>query len=344
MTHSIKPDFFLNLAAAGARMPIGTDLVLSEKSDPGAIKRDGLKLGQVTAESAHRWRTPLALPLMDLTVEKEWLLGGLGVPASEIATWHFEGAVPEALPEAPLTTRLKANCEAIGYIASNTDLLPCGMSIGPFSLMTKLVADPISPVFMAGMDERDEDVERVEKTLELATRVILRTIEAQLDAGAQAIVLCEPAANNVYFSPNQMDEGADTFDRYVIVHNKRIQELMKSRGAALIFHDCGELQDEMVQKIVTLKPAMLSLGSSRQLWEDARLVPNDIVMYGNLPSKKFYSDDVIPVSEVEAMGRELLTKMQATGHPFILGSECDVLNVPGSEKTIRDKVSAFLDL
>jgi len=89
---------------------------------------------------------------------------------------------------------------------------------------------------------------------------------------------------------------------------------------------------------------MLSLGSSRQLWEDAKLLPDSIVLFGNLPSKKFYSDEVMPVREVEAMGRDLLSKMKATGHPFILGSECDVLNVPGSEKTIRDKVAAFMKL
>jgi len=325
-------------------MPIGTDLVLSEKSDPHAIKYDGLRLGRVMEEAARRWGSPLALPLMDLTVEKEWLVGALGVPQAEIATWHFDGAVPELLPDAAPTPRLKANNEAIGYIASNTDLLPCGMSIGPFSLMAKMLADPISPVFLAGTDERDEDVERLEKTLELGTRVILHTIEMQLDAGAQAIVLCEPAANAVYFSPNQLADGADTFDRYVMALNGRIRELLRSRGAALIFHDCGELTEEMVRKFAELEPAMLSLGSSRLLWEDARLLPDNIVLFGNLPTKKFYSDEVMPVREVEALGRDLLTKMQATGHPFILGSECDVLNVPGSESTIREKVTAFLNL
>lgn len=337
-------NFFLDLAKRGARMPIGTDLVLSEKSDPGAIKRDGLRLGEVMEEAAHRWETPLALPLMDLTVEKEWLVGALGVDAAQIPTWHFDGPVSEALPEAPQTSRLQSNCEAIGYIASETDLFPCGMSIGPFSLMTKLLADPISPIFLAGTGDMDEDVEQLEKTLELATRVVLHTIEAQLDAGAQAIVLCEPAANGVYFSPNQLADGADTFDRYVIALNQRIRELLRSRDAGLIFHDCGELTEEMVRKFVTLEPAMLSLGSSRLLWEDAKLVPDNIVLFGNLPSKKFYSDEVMPVREVEALGRDLLAKMTATGHPFILGSECDVLNVPGSEKTIREKVTAFLKL
>jgi hypothetical protein len=30
------------------------------------------------------------------------------------------------------------------------------------------------------------------------------------------------------------------------------------------------------------------------------------------------------------------------GHPFILGSECDVLSVQGCEQTIKEKVQAFV--
>jgi len=34
--------------------------------------------------------------------------------------------------------------------------------------------------------------------------------------------------------------------------------------------------------------------------------------------------------------------MGRAGHPFILGSECDILHVSGSGETIRKKVAAFL--
>jgi hypothetical protein len=35
--------------------------------------------------------------------------------------------------------------------------------------------------------------------------------------------------------------------------------------------------------------------------------------------------------------------MQASGHPFILGSECDVLFVPEAAGTILRKVEAMLE-
>jgi hypothetical protein len=98
----------------------------------------------------------------------------------------------------------------------------------------------------------------------------------------------------------------------------------------------------MVQRFATLDPAIISLGSSRLLWEDAARLPKTTVLYGNLPTKKFYSDTLISVEKVRQLSAELTRRMRAVGHPFILGSECDILSVPGSERTIQAKVEAFL--
>jgi hypothetical protein len=71
------------------------------------------------------------------------------------------------------------------------------------------------------------------------------------------------------------------------------------------------------------------------------LVPKDTVLYGNLPTKRFYASQ-LSTTEVERMANELVGKMRAVGHPFILGSECDVLSVRGSENEIASKVDAFM--
>jgi hypothetical protein len=100
----------------------------------------------------------------------------------------------------------------------------------------------------------------------------------------------------------------------------------------------------MLRKLCKLDPAILSLGSSRNLWEDAPIIPDDIVLFGNLPTKKFFMDNEITADKVEEMTRELLQKMADSGHPFILGSECDVLCVPGYEDTINRKVDLMLSI
>lgn len=345
--------FYLDLAVRGMCMPVGADLVLHEHADHEAILRDGKKLGKVLAEAAERYQTPLALPVMDLKLEKAALLGMLGVPADQVDTYHFAECpsdaqmttVAEHLSD-PLDVRLQANVDAIKWTKRHTKLVPVGMTIGPFSLMTKLLAEPITPLYMAGSGvtaEEDPEVKMIERCLELSTQVILRSMSAQIKAGAKVMFVAEPAANVAFLSPNQIEAGSDVFDRYVMKFNKRIKWLMNAWDVDLFFHCCGELTDYMVGKFCELDPAVLSLGASRKLWEDARIVPNTTVLYGNLPSKKFYSDDLCPVSEVRRMAADLRHKMSQTNHPFILGSECDVLSVPGCEKTIMTKILAMIE-
>ncbi|MDD2762844.1 MAG: uroporphyrinogen decarboxylase family protein [Opitutaceae bacterium] len=335
--------FYLDLAAAGLRMPIGTHLVLHAHPDPEAIVLDGERLGAIIVETAERFSTPLAVPLMDLTLEKTALLLACGVPAAAVDSHHFQ--LPPAAPaHIPLTPRMTASCQAIARVADQPGLVPMGMAIGPFSLMTKLVADPITPVFLAGSGltaDDDREVALVERLLALGEQVIHRYLRAQIEAGAKAIIICEPAANLVYFSPKQLEANPAIFDRYVMEPMQRIARLLARHGVDLVFHDCGELTGGMVRRFAALDAVMLSFGSSRKLWEDAALIPKHTVLYGNLPTKRFYARQ-LTAADVERLAQELVEKMQAAGHPLILGSECDVLSVPGSEQEIIGKVDAFM--
>lgn len=241
--------------------------------------------------------------------------------------------------------KLQAHIDSVAYIAEWTDLLPIGMAIGPFSLMTKLISDPITPICLAGNGvtaEEDDEVRAVEQVLELAIAVILRSVTAQIDAGAKAIFIAEPAANKVFLSPNQIEDGADIFERYVMQYNRRLKALLDARGVDIFFHCCGEITPYMLEQFCELDPAILSLGSSRLLWEDAAYIPKTTVVFGNLPSKKFYSDALFSVDNVLAQGSWLIDRMHHAGHPFILGSECDLLSVPGCEETIMNKALAIL--
>ncbi|WP_221029213.1 uroporphyrinogen decarboxylase family protein [Actomonas aquatica] len=336
-------DTFLNLAREGHCMPIGTHLVLHEQPDPEAILLDGKRLGSVVAQTAVRFATPLAVPLMDLTVEKEALLLACKVPAEEVGAYHFT-ELPALPADIPPTPRMLATCQAIEYIAQETDLLPMGMCIGPYSLLTKLVRDPITPVFMSGMGmtgEDEPDIALIDALLIWSERMILDYVDAQIAAGAKAMIVCEPAANMVYFSPNQMEDNPRPFEFYVMEPMRRLADRLTARGVALVFHDCGELTDAMVERFATLEADMISLGSSRDLAHDASLLPKETVIFGNLPSKNFYATQ-LTTAEVEEMGRDLTARMQAIGHPFILGTECDVLSVPGKEAEIVSKVNALM--
>jgi uroporphyrinogen-III decarboxylase len=335
--------FYLDLAARGLRMPIGTHLVLHGHAEAKAIELDGRRLGDVVLETAERFGTPLAVPLMDLTLEKAALLLACGVPESAVDAHHFTTPPPPPA-DIPLTPRMRAACDAIAHVAARPGFVAIGMGIGPFSLTTKLIADPITPVYLAGTGltaDDDPEVALLERLLALSEQVIDRYVRAQIAAGARALIICEPAANLVYFSPKQLALNPALFERFVLAPMQRLTRTLTAAGVDLIFHDCGELTTDMVKRFATLGAAIISFGSSRRLGEDAALIPKDTVLYGNLPTKNFASA-ALTTGEVERLARELLASMRTAGHPFILGSECDVLSVPGKEAEILAKVDAFM--
>ncbi len=334
-------------------MLIGTDLVLHEEAEPEKVRSQGSALGRVIERGARRWGTPLAIPLMDLRLEKFDLLALAGVAETEAERYQFTSPLDEAglatlcaEQAGPLCAASRARDEALAYIATLEDLVPVGMVIGPFSLATRLMADPITAAAMAGTGVEAEDSDEVRllwQCLRAAQAAVLRSVHSQIRHGARAIMVCEPAACTAFVSPRQLKAGSNLFERLVMEANLRLRAALEDASCDLIFHDCGELIDSMVEAFAhRLHPVILSLGSSRKLWEDARLVPTDVVLYGNLPTKSFYSDGAMPVEEVLRLTGELVARMRACGHPYIVGSECDVLFVPGAQDTIRKKVDAMM--
>jgi hypothetical protein len=346
-------EHFRTLAASGLRTPIGTDLVLHEQPDPESVRLDGRRLADVVVRAAERYRTPLAIPLMDLRLEKSDLLCLLRPAVREPDTFHFDDPPSEADLDraragagAPFLAGHRAHFDAVADVAARTGLTPLGITIGPFSLMTKLLADPISAVALAGRGVGAEDeplVLTAERSLLLAELAVHRSLRAQLEAGAAAVIVCEPAASALFVSPRQVAAGSPVFDRFVVEPLVRLKARLDEAGADLFLHDCGEPTTGMVATLAgRVRPAVLSLGSSRCLWEDVVHVPPEVVLFGNLPTKHFYSDETLPTDAVRAMTRELVARMRGSGHPFILGSECDVLHVPEAAETIRRKVEAML--
>ncbi len=336
-------------------MPIGADLVLHEELDPESVRNNGPALGRVIERTARRWNTPLAIPLMDLRLEKADLLARIGVPVQDADAFHFTALLEAATLATLCDGKAGSSCpgstardEALRYIATIPDLFPVGMAIGPFSLVTRLMADPIAAAAMAGRGQAPEDSDEVRllfQCLRAAEAAIHRSVRSQIAHGARAIMICEPAANTSFLSPRQLKAGSSIFERLVMEPNLRLKSVLDQGACDLIFHDCGELIDPMVEAFAhRLHPVILSLGGPRKLWDDARLVPIDVVLYGNLPTKSFYSDGAMPIEEVIRRTEELLTKMKACGHPHILGSECDVLSVPDARETILKKVDAMMSV
>ncbi len=345
-------DFYLTLAATGLCMPMAGHLVLHEQAQADEVVHDGRRLGHLLIDTARRYATPLVLSLMDLTVDKAELVSLLGIESAQADGFHLSEALDPptvaAIAQAPLaakTTRFAASLDALRVVGEQRDRVPVGVAIGPFSLATKLVVDPITAVYLAASGSaasEDPEVAAFVCAMTLAEHTVARSVRAQVRAGARAMLICEPAANSTYISPLQAQGPPDAFERFVIEPNRRLRRLLAGLEVDLLLHDCGEMTDAMLRRLAALDPAILSLGSSRDLPRDAQFVGGKTVLYGNLPSRQFYSDQAMPLERVRAMAQDLTRRMRATGHPFILGSECDVLSVPGAHAAITAKVDAMM--
>ena len=78
----MESSIYLQIAEEGLSMPLGVDMVLHDAATELDIERalsNGEELGQVVVRAARRFGVPLAVPHMDLTLEKELLLQGLGL-------------------------------------------------------------------------------------------------------------------------------------------------------------------------------------------------------------------------------------------------------------------------
>lgn len=81
--------------------------------------------------------------------------------------------------------------------------------------------------------EDDDDVALICALLKLSETIIHATCMAQIKAGAKAIFLCEPAANLVLFSPNQIRDGSSVYDDFVIQPNLRLKAMFDATGTDL---------------------------------------------------------------------------------------------------------------
>ncbi|NUQ70745.1 MAG: hypothetical protein HUU17_07975 [Chthonomonadales bacterium] len=345
-------DFYLDLAAQGHRVPLGLDLILRQYLDFDAILQDGERLGAVIVEAARHYRTPIALPLLDLTVEREEFLTGLGAPADERVAFRLRAPLTaddqagiEATMLSGINPRTRANLRALRVVASADGLLPCAVITGPFTLMTRLIADPVTAIYSMAAGaaaEDDPEVHTMLTALEAAVRMACIAADRQIEAGARLCIIAEPSFSTVYFSPRQLRRGSDILDRLVVGSLKPVSDIIEARGADIMLHCCGALTPPMVSALGRLHPAILSLGSSQVLWDDALLLPSDIVLYGNLPSDAFHTDD-LTIDGVLFAAREIETRMRDIGRPVIVGTECDVLRAPGYEEVVTSKVHAFLE-
>jgi len=178
--------------------------------------------------------------------------------------------------------------------------------IGPFSLAGRLM--DLTEIMALCYDEP----ELVHKVLEMVTDFQIAYGKAMKEAGANGIVMAEPAAGML--SPALIGEFSTP---YV----KKIVDAIETDECIFLYHNCGNSTMTLTKEIIDTDVKIFSFGNAIDLAQMLTLIPSDRLVMGNVdPSSQFRTGTPESVKEATL---DVLNKCSKYPN-FILSSGCDI--------------------
>ena len=281
----------------------------------GVTVRELVGSGQKQAECmkaiADRYDLLGSVSLMDLSVEAEAFGSPVRFSDDEVPT--VTGAVVTGRSDLE-----KLDIPAVGVARTGeyvntirqakkliTDIPVFAGSIGPFSLAGRLM--DMTEIMVLCYEEPD----LVHATLEKVTQFLIDYNTAFKMAGADGILMAEPAAG--LLSPELIAEFSTPYVR-------RIIEAVQTDNCVFIYHNCGKTIP-LIGSILETDAKAFHFGNAVDLSEMLPLIPSDRVVFGNVdPAGQFRNGTPESVRQASL---DILNKC-AEYPNFILSSGCDI--------------------
>lgn len=274
---------------------------------------------------ADRYDTAASLSNMDLSVEAEAF--GAAVIYSDVevptVTGRLVNTEEEALslpvPEVGAGRTgeyIKGVAKALKLI---TDRPVLAGVIGPFSLAGRLL--DMTEIMIKCMVEPDTAHAVLEKVTEFITKYIL----AFKAAGANGIVMAEPAAG--LLSPSLCMEFSSA---YV----KRIIETVEDESFIVVYHNCGSTAP-LVDAIIATGARAIHLGNAVRLEDVLERYPEDMIIMGNLDPCSVLRHGT--AESVRTATLDLLERLEVYPN-WVLSTGCDI-----PPMTPLGNIDAFFD-
>ncbi len=275
------------------------------------VVSDAGKQAETQIALHERYRTPFVLSAMDLSAEAEAF--GCSLYLSENEVPSVTGCLVTTLEQAqalsvpkPGDKRTAVHLEAVRRLRALPDkpmvLAGC---IGPFSLAARLVG--VSEAMELTVTEPD----LLHALLEKSSAFLIEYIRAFRAAGADGIIMAEPAAG--LLSPRALSHFSSAYIKQI--HASRPDE-----SFSYILHNCAA-------KLLHL-PAILEtglncfhFGAPMDIAAALAKVPADVVLCGNLDPSAIFCQAT--PADVSIRTRTLLCATAAHRN-FVLSSGCDV--------------------
>lgn len=221
---------------------------------------------------ARRYDMGAAVSLMDLSVEAQAFGAQVRYNSEEVPTVCGTLIETEEDAQALAVPRVGAgrSGECIKGIrkakALITDRPVLAGMIGPYSLAGRLL-DMTEIMILCY-----EEPEMVETVLEKATAFLTEYAVAFKEAGADGLVLAEPAAG--LLSPNLIEEFSTPWVQ-------KIREAVEDENFLFVYHNCGNVTPIM-EKIREIDARVYSMGNAIDLEEALKALPSTSLVMGNI--------------------------------------------------------------
>ncbi len=246
-----------------ADMQVKGMLALSEKFDVGAV-----------------------LNVMDLSVEAEAFGAKIRLSPDDIPSVE-EGIIDEISQAENITVpeigagRTGVFIDGVKKAKEQINHVPVFCSvIGPYSLAGRLF--DMTELMMECFGSPDE----VEILLAKITEFLIKYINALKSAGADGVILAEPAAG--LLSPSLAEEFSMPFVQ-------KIFDKINSEDFIICYHNCGNSAENMMDMIGSLNADIIHLGNAINIKKALDELPREKIVMGNIDPVLFKtatSDDI----------------------------------------------------
>lgn len=260
---------------------------------------------------ADRYDAGAAVSLMDLSVEAEAFGAEVLYSRDEVPTMH--GALLEGMEDAEALAVPKVGAgrtaECVKGIKEAKELITdrpvlAGI-IGPYSLAGRLL-DMTEIMILCY-----EEPELVELVLEKVTGFLIEYANAFKEAGADGIVMAEPAAG--LLSPGLMEEFSNPYVQ-------KIKEAVESDDFLFVYHNCGNITP-LMDKISDIKARVYSVGNAINMEDALKNLPEDSMIIGNIDPAGVLRNGTTEIIRQET---EELLKRCSSYQNFVISSGCDI--------------------
>lgn len=275
------------------------------------LVKSGVKQAACMEAIADNYDTAASLSLMDLSVEAECFGCETIYKENEIPTIH--GALIHTLEEAEALAIPEIGSGRTGECIKGiteakkriTDRPVFAGMIGPYSLAGRL-CDMTEVMIMCL-----EEPEIVEEVLRKATEFLISYAKALKTAGADGIVVAEPAAG--LLSPFLMEEFSNPYIRQLI-------EAVQDDNFLFCYHNCGSIVP-LLKQVAEIPADCFSIGNAIDIEEVLKVIPSTKMVIGNIDP----AGTILSKSPQAVYNETTALLQRCSKYPnFIIGSGCDI--------------------